>query len=314
MLPQPNLEALAADAAASLLGQEAIPRLTIVSQDLSSSRLGLAHALFCNGQFEQAWHELSQILCDNPELALAHHVRGIMLAGSNRLDQAVKALELAIKLDASSHASYLMLAQTLEKLERPEHALSVVDRLLVSNPSMAEAHSLRGEILKRQGRTLSAIDALRVACQHNPLEPRVRLTLAQALSESQRFEEALSELLICRQIAPSNPEILLAHADALRDCGHHEEAAQIYRLALIQSPLQAALYARLGQCFWRQNKLTAAIGLLRTSLILDPRRIEAYECLAEIYRTMGYLAESDQMSAAGRRIAGETGGCKAQTA
>src|SRR3954471_219960 len=116
MNPLPNLESIAAASDPLPLGECAAPRLTAVAGETSTSRLTVAHALFCDGQLDRAWHELSLALQENPELASAQHVKGVMLAGSDRLEEAIEPLDLAIELDPDADVSYLVLGRTLQKL------------------------------------------------------------------------------------------------------------------------------------------------------------------------------------------------------
>ena len=138
-----------------------------------------------------------------------------MLAGSDRLEEAIEPLELAIELDPESDVSYLVLGRTLQKLEQLNRALKVTKRLLRIHPDHAQGHALRGEILHRLGRTTAAIGSFRESCRCDPGQAQVRLKLATALRDERLWEESLREFDICQQLAPSDPEILIAKADAI---------------------------------------------------------------------------------------------------
>ncbi len=297
---------MAAAAEPLLLPDCAAPRLTALASDSSTSRLSLAHALFCDGQLDRAWHELSLALQENPELAAAHHVKGVMLVGSNRLDEAIAPLETAIELEPESAVSYLVLGRTLQKLGHHNRALEVTNRLLRFDPNHAEGYALQAEILHRLGRTRAAIAASREACRCDPGQAQVRLKLATMLGEEKLWDEALREFDVCQQLAPSDCNITMAKADALRAAGQAAAAIELYRLALTISPASALAYARIGRCFYELGDLPSAMALLRTSLLIDTNLGDAHETLALIYQEMGHTAESDRMSSMAKEFRAES--------
>jgi tetratricopeptide (TPR) repeat protein len=297
MNPSPNLESLATDQATMPTGESAAPRLTSIAEETSTSRLTLAHALFCDGQLDRAWRELSLALQENPELASAQHVKGVMLAGSDRLEQAIQPLELAIELDPDTDASYLVLGRTLQKLGHLNRALEVINRLLRTQPDHGTAHALRGEILQRLGRAAAAIGSFRESCRCDAGQAQVRLKLATALRDEKLWDESLSEFDICQQLAPNDPEVLIAKADTLRACGQSANAIELYRAVLTHAPTSALAYARMGHCYFEDGDLTSAMSLLRTALLLDTKLVEAYQSLAHVYQAMGLESESIRMQA-----------------
>jgi tetratricopeptide (TPR) repeat protein len=306
MNPSPNLESIAAASETLRLGECAAPRLATVAGDTSTSRLALAHALFCDGQLDRAWQELSLALQENPELAAAQHVKGVMLAGSDRLQEAIAPLELAIELDPDSAVSYLVLGRTLQKLGHHNRALEVTSRLLRAHPDHAEGHALHAEILHRLGRTRAAIASSRESCRRDPSQAQVRFKLATMLREEQLWEESLQEFDVCQQLAPNDADILMAKADTLLATGQATAAIDLYRLILTISPANALAYARIGHCFFDRGDLPSATSLLRTALLLDTKLVDAYHTLALIYQAMGHKAEADRMSCLARQYADES--------
>jgi tetratricopeptide (TPR) repeat protein len=304
MNPTPNIESLAPDPAMMPTGESAAPRLTAIASDTSTSRLTLAHALFCDGQLDRAWHELSLALQENPELASAQHVKGVMLAGSDRLEEAIEPLELAIELDPEFDVSYLVLGRTLQKLGQLNRALKVTKRMLRIHPDHAQAHALRGEILQLLGRTSAAVSSFRESCRCDPGQAQVRLKLATALREERLWDESLREFDICQQLAPSDPEILIAKADAMRACGQSTAAIELYRDVTTHTPGNALAYARMGHCFFERDDLPSATSLLRTALLLDTKLVDAYQTLAQVYQAMGLEAEASRMRTIAEQNAG----------
>jgi tetratricopeptide (TPR) repeat protein len=297
MNPSPSIESVAADQATMPTGEGAAPRLTSIAGETSTSRLTLVHALFSDGQLDRAWSELSLALKENPELASAQHVKGVMLAGSDRLEEAVSPLELAIDLDPDADASYLVLGRTLQKLGHLNRALEVTNRLLRKHPEHAQGHALRGEILNLLGRAKAAISSLRESCRCDPSQAQIRLKLAKALQDEKLWDDALREFDICQQLAPNDPEVLIAKADAVRVCGKSAGAIELYREVLTHTPTSALAYARMGQCYFECGDFTSATSLLRTALLLDTKLVDAYQTLAQVYQAMGLESESGRMRA-----------------
>src|ERR1051326_3373386 len=143
---------------------------------------------------ETLWRDT---LVKNPTAWPAHNNLGCILAGQNKLDEAI-----------------------------PHFAAS-----LQENPNNAQAHCNLGKALTLQGRLSEAENQLRTAIQLKPQEPEFHRSLASALAGEGKSDEALGHL---RQAADldSNVATRLELAGFLHQLGKDRDAVAEYHRAL----------------------------------------------------------------------------------
>ena len=141
----------------------------------------------------------------------------------------------------------------------------------------ARAHTNRGALLQLQG-DLNA--ALRDHGEVLRLEPALRpagdnlLALALLLRSQGRSHQALEALRIILRATPQRPDLLLQLGTTLMDLGRVEAAVPCFRRLLLQEPQLREGHYQLGQALAALGHIEAGIAALNTALALDPAATE----------------------------------------
>ena len=151
---------------------------------------GLALVYAQAGQLETARQCLDRALGLHPARAELHFLRGEVLGGLGRRDEAVGGYRQALALRPDYFEALVNLGDALLQLERPGDALEVLDAAARLRPRDPAALNNRGnalQSLKRHGEALQCFDAV---LEQLPDHPDVLNNRASALLSLSRYDEA----------------------------------------------------------------------------------------------------------------------------
>jgi protein O-GlcNAc transferase len=141
----------------------------------------------------------------------------------------------------------------------------------------ARAHTNRGALLQLQGDLNAALrdhgEALRLEPAHRPAGDNL-LALALLLRSQGCSHLALEALRIILRATPQRPDLLLQLGTTLMDLGRVEAAVPCFRRLLHQEPQLREGHYQLGQALAALGHTEAGIAALNTALALDPAATE----------------------------------------
>lgn len=167
-------------------------------QELAKPLLAKARrALEAGRNLKDALLDCDQAIEYLPESAEAHNLRGLILDGLGKTQEAIKAFQEAVRLQpdyeeakenlaeaeneplalAKQHLEYALRA--LERSSDLYYALHDCDLAIEYFPGLAEAHNLRGLILDSLGKTEGAIEEYREAIRLKPDYTEAQENLAE---------------------------------------------------------------------------------------------------------------------------------------
>jgi tetratricopeptide (TPR) repeat protein len=169
----------------------------------------------------EVWYGESLTLQPNGPQAMAGLVRAMMAQG--RLSEAELQADTYL-MDVPDHAE-LVLLQAEMLLLQGFHAEALVhaEAALAQMPWSAWAHTVTGQAMWELGRADPAIDRLKAAVSLAPFDIRIRIRLADCLTEVQRHAEAVRMLAPIARLLPENNTISdrLRAAQIAMDAGRH---------------------------------------------------------------------------------------------
>lgn len=130
------------------------------------------------GQWPEAVATLAQATKADPTHRDAWVALGLSQEALSNWAGAVHALQQGVRLGASTPQIHLSLAMCLLRLDRPDEALAALDRALALDPSLAEAWSQRGSVLRDAGQHVEAARCFEQALAHGGDETLHRFYLA----------------------------------------------------------------------------------------------------------------------------------------
>jgi tetratricopeptide (TPR) repeat protein len=295
--------------------------------DRRTERRKLIDVAISLGQYGEAIKHLETLL---PTSSPPHEIEQLLGVCQEMIGEYAKA---AVSFEqASAHApacldSYVRLAQLYRRrLDRPDEADEVMNRLVQKNEASFEAHLLRALYRRENGALDGASRDITRACELAPKESRVLLAaaelaqlrgdfaearrllqqaialhpdaerayrlLAEVEVRSQRLDAALDAVRHGMRAAPNSLELLPLYGELLIDRDRTEEAAEVLarlRRTLSSTALTDYLDARL---YMQQKRWTQAARLLEErcgSLAGAPPTLTAriYVALGDCYEQLG---------------------------
>ena len=166
------------------------------------------------GRLDEALAALERAVKANPDAADAHNNRGHVLQRLGRNEDALECFERALALHPNYVEALNNRGNALQGLRRLAEALSCYERALALRPGYAEAHYNRGSALKQFGRHDDALAAFDKALALRPGYAEALFSRADVLSELKRYGEAIAGYENAIAAWPDHPHALSGLADA----------------------------------------------------------------------------------------------------
>lgn len=267
-----------------------VPRLKPYGRSATGD-LAFARSLYDAGRLHDAIWVLDRALRENPELAEAHCLRGIVTANLRRWDEATRALELALKLRPDDAASCSALAEVSLETGQLTRALDCVERSIAAD-GRSRDFLLRARILRAMRRFAAARASCRLAIELDPQSTAAHCELGELLLQQLDFQGAISHFEIARHLHPARAATFLALGDCLRLAGDPARAAEEYKAAARLSPADPEPQLRLARLFVDQNRLDQALAALRLASVMAPHSAECLLLLARVYLSLKRYEEA----------------------
>ncbi len=264
--------------------------------------LTLANGLFESGRHGEALEQIELVLKDNPDLAIAHFLKGLVLTRLSDFAAAVECLENTVRLDQEFVGAWLGLAYIRIELGMMDEALDAVLHGLQIDPKHANGHLLHGNVLSRLERLEESVEAYRAAIKYNPQLMMAHYRLGYLLNELGRTEEAVSQLITSQRLNPRDVASRLTLGDVFRSQGNIDEAIDQFKVAATLAPLQGEAHSRIGDTLDELGKRREAISAYRIAIRRDARHLGSFLSLARIYLEEHCPAEALAMAKAAIEI------------
>jgi tetratricopeptide (TPR) repeat protein len=263
---------------------------------LAGVHLDAAEILWDQKQYDEAATELRAELAIHPLDFLANLRYGQYLARVERCSDAVAPLETAVRYRKYPEA-VLLLAFSLDHLQKPERAMAVLNGGLAAFPANAGIDGMRRELIGPHPElaqvkalflpsplheTAPGIARLRAALDRNPKDEDALFLLRQLYSDRaamfyQRLEESAPDSVRVLQIKGLNAE----------STGDLARAEVLYRQVLEKQPRLAGAHYALGHLLRQLGKDDEALQEFQREIEIDSRHYLAYFDLGATYLQKG---------------------------
>ncbi len=208
--------------------------------DLKEALLIEAEGCLQDGDPEGALHATDEILAQEPQAAEAHHLRCMALRELGRPQEALAAVEAALRADPGFSEAAFSRAELLTfELADPAAALDVCDHFLrqdLEDGLYADFLSLKGNAFCELGDFAAAVPCFERAAELSP-EREDSASRGWALFELGRMTEAAQALrAACQPGEAPNPANHFYLAVALTREGEERAAAKHFRIAARLAP------------------------------------------------------------------------------
>jgi len=264
---RPMLERLASDSPMNVAVQAALFRAQAAQKD-----------------YAQARSTALDIQKSRPDLALGHYLAGIVDEADNKVVDAEREYQQALKLQADAGEPLESLMRLYVRLKQPDKAMQCIDAAIDGNPGNANARLLRAELLASQGRFDAAIDAYQSSVQSAPTWVQAYHGLALAQVAARRPDDAVTTL---RQGVDKTQgaSVLIGDLGTLYErLGRPDDAIALYQGVLARNPDSPVAMNNLAILL--VNYKTDADNLARAQKLADQL---ASSSLVQVIDTRGWV-------------------------
>lgn len=266
----------------------ALARFAQLDARFADAHVSLALLLAQRNERTSASAHLTQaieIYGKSPAAAYPHHLLAKILVEESKLDQALQALEVAIRLRPNYGEAYLSQGLIRKQLLQQREALQAFQKAVQFAPENPTAQYELGTAYLHSGDASQALVHLRKAAELKPGDRYVLFQLCRALHKAGKSEEAkeCQEKLAARVQAEVTSDLSATRLNnegvELENAGDLAGAFEKYRAAVEVNAFQTVFKRNLGLVLCRLGRWEEGIVELRKVLELDPEDTEATQAL-----------------------------------
>ncbi|MES2032462.1 MAG: tetratricopeptide repeat protein, partial [Pseudomonadota bacterium] len=224
-----------------------------------------AFAAFQQGRLQDAERGFSKFLRNDPKHFPALNILAIVLVALKRHAEAEPHLKAALRINATSDATFYNYGLVLKALNRPDEALQRFTESLALNPGNAETLNNRGTVLNDLRDYHAALADFDRALALNPRYAAAFFNKSKSLAELKRYDEALAACESALALQPDLAEAWFGRGYIFGQMRMPAEAAEAYGRAHQLNPDMPLLkgnllHQKMLVCDWQDtNALIAEI-------------------------------------------------------
>jgi tetratricopeptide (TPR) repeat protein len=214
---------------------------------------------------------------------------GLILSDHGQPAEALKHLQLGLKLAPDDPAAHNDLGLALAKLGRLQEAVAQYEAALRIRPEFAEAHNNLGLALLELGRSDEALEHLEKALKLSPRLATVHFNLGKALAKVGRIDEAITRYKQAIQINPGDAGACTNLGNVYNQIGRISESIAWYETAVKTDPNDATAQYNLAMALAQGGRISEAIDHFQATLRIRPDDTEARDRLTQLLAALrGY--------------------------
>ncbi len=250
-------------------------RMIAVNAGNYLAHYNMGNLLSRENRLSEAVKHYEAALRAEPNYAEAHNNLGSVLVRQRRFDEALAHHAAAVRL-RPEYLYYFNLANALMDAGRPAEAVPNYQQALRLNPNSSQAHHNLGLALQAQGQAEAAMNEFRAALQLQPDYESAEHNLANRLANAGRLDEAIAHYLAALRLDPNHAETYNGLGICYAIQGKYAEAERQFREAVRLKPAHAGAQSNLGNALGAQNKLNEAIPCYQKALEIDPKDFQTH--------------------------------------
>lgn len=194
---------------------------------------------------------------------------------ASRYGQALEACDQALALAPGHIPALCSRATALNRLNRPNEARAILERVIEQRPQLAGPHYALGSLLLERGQAAGALPHLEKALSLAPQMPDVHTKRALALLNLGLAGEALAAADVAAEVWPEESRVGNLRGSALIALRRFDEAISALQEVVAKTPDYAEAHLNLGVAFREGGRPADAIACFDRALALKPEMHQA---------------------------------------
>src|ERR1041385_8422172 len=256
----------------------------IKGSPLSFDTYRLVKAAYAKGDWDEAIHQLNEVLKVEPQDAIAYYYIGEASRFKGDFSGAVAAYQLALGLNPNFGPAYVGVARTRLAMNPNANVTSFLDEAIRADPKFGEAYLERALVKLRDNDIEGALLDLGEANKYMPNSPLVYFELAQARIKEGDKNLALDAAKRSNELDVTNLPTYLLIGQIYAAAGNQEEAVKALDIYLKYKPGDTGAYFLLGKMHFDKKEYADTIGAMNKVIARDRNQREAY-----LYRFLSNL-------------------------
>jgi tetratricopeptide (TPR) repeat protein len=229
---------------------------------------------FNSGQYDHSVEWISRAVRREPKSVYLADL-GAALAKQGRIDEAVKAADMAVQLTPDDASLWRHIGNVLIDAERHADALLCFQHALKLDPRQWEAAYKAGHLLHDAGRFEEALSHLERSVEQRPDSAPTLHLRALVLKSLNRFDEASADSVRAIELDPTNADACGNLAKILQTLGRNEEALSWYDRSLALGPNVARTVTNKAMLLAELGRFDEAMKEYQRALVIEPGQAAA---------------------------------------
>ena len=217
--------------------------------------------------------------------------RSVMTNNGPLMEEAVKAVSEALRLDPEQPEVRLSLAGVYRSTGRNSAAIEEVNRVLAEQPDNDNAHRLLGELLASSGRQQQALEELRRAVSLRPQYWRHQQALGLFLYQNGRIREAVDVFTRLTELKPNDATPVYQLGAMYLALGDRARARQNFERSLQLQP-NASSFTNLGTIAYVEGRYADAVHAYEEAISVAPSVALYRRNLGDAYQKLNRMDDA----------------------
>ena len=275
----------------------AAPVIASARDGLAEAFFDLASILYQEEARDMAMVYTRQALDLRPDFPAAQVLLGDLLAADNHYEDAAAVYKLVDRKSPFGWQARLALADSLNRIERTQEAVSLLEEMGRERKTSADAPMMLGDILRGAERFEEASkaydDALARVGELKPQHWSLLYYRGITYERTDKWNEAEADFLKALEFEPDQPYVLNYLAYSWVDKGmNYDRALTMLNKAVEQKPDDGYIVDSLGWVYYRLGKYDLAVEQLERAVELVPQDPVINDHLGDAYWRVGRRNEA----------------------
>ncbi|HEX4716502.1 MAG TPA: tetratricopeptide repeat protein, partial [Ktedonobacteraceae bacterium] len=241
--------------------------------------------LLAQGKNQDAIIALQNAVKNTPDSAVAHYQLALAYWQNENLGQANTELHEALKASPPGMPVVLQSLVQLNLLQNhPSEAQVYAQELVQKNPADVSARLLLGSIYLREGMLPQAEEQFQVANRLAPNQASIHVNIGMLNAKEKKWNQAEQEFETAIRLAPSDLAMVSAYADFLVSRQQTQRAVALVQKFVESNANNSQSHVLLGSLELVSKNSIAAQAQFEQAIQIDPKNVAAYLQLGGTYK------------------------------